>query len=78
MVACRGGGIGDLQGITLSAVGDYAAHRCHGDAEHLVVITIQLHRQRVCQATALDVDGICGGYNMAFAFITGYLSGQDK
>ena len=24
---------------------------------------------------ALDVDGICGGYNMSFAFITGYLAG---
>ena len=24
---------------------------------------------------ALDVDGICGGYNMAFAFITGYIVG---
>jgi len=23
----------------------------------------------------LDVDGICGGYNLAFAFITGYLAG---
>ena len=22
----------------------------------------------------LDVDGICGGYNMSFAFITGYLA----
>lgn len=24
---------------------------------------------------ALDVDGVCGGYNMSFAFITGYLAG---
>ena len=24
----------------------------------------------------LDVDGICGGYNLAFAFITGYLAGK--
>lgn len=24
----------------------------------------------------LDVDGICGGYNLAFAFITGYLAGR--
>ena len=24
---------------------------------------------------AIDVDGICGGYNMSFAFITGYLAG---
>lgn len=25
----------------------------------------------------LDVDGKCGGYNLAFAFITGYLAGSD-
>ena len=25
----------------------------------------------------LDVDGICGGYNLAFAFITGYIVGSD-
>ena len=25
----------------------------------------------------LDVDGICGGFNLAFAFITGYLAGSD-
>ena len=25
----------------------------------------------------LDVDGICGGYNLAFAFISGYLAGKD-
>lgn len=25
----------------------------------------------------LDVDGICGGFNLAFAFITGYLAGCD-
>ena len=25
----------------------------------------------------LDVDGICGGYNLAFAFITGYIAGSD-
>ena len=24
----------------------------------------------------LDVDGLCGGFNLAFAFITGYLAGQ--
>ena len=24
---------------------------------------------------AIDVDGVCGGYNMSFAFITGYLAG---
>ena len=24
---------------------------------------------------AIDVDGICGGYNMSFAFITGYIVG---
>lgn len=24
----------------------------------------------------LDVDGVCGGYNLAFAFITGYLAGK--
>ena len=26
---------------------------------------------------ALDVDGMCGGYNMSFAFITGYLAGKS-
>ena len=26
---------------------------------------------------ALDVDGICGGYNMSFAFITGYIVGKS-
>jgi len=26
----------------------------------------------------LDVDGKCGGYNLAFAFITGYLAGSDQ
>lgn len=25
----------------------------------------------------LDVDGICGGYNLAFAFITGYIAGDE-
>ena len=25
----------------------------------------------------LDVDGICGGFNLAFAFITGYIAGSD-
>lgn len=25
----------------------------------------------------LDVDGICGGFNLAFAFITGFLAGSD-
>lgn len=25
----------------------------------------------------LDVDGICGGFNLAFAFITGYIAGKD-
>lgn len=25
----------------------------------------------------LDVDGICGGYNLAFAFISGYIAGKD-
>lgn len=25
----------------------------------------------------LDVDGICGGYNLAFAFISGYIAGRD-
>ena len=25
----------------------------------------------------LDADGICGGFNLAFAFITGYLAGKD-
>ncbi len=25
----------------------------------------------------LDVDGMCGGYNLSFAFITGYLAGSD-
>ena len=25
----------------------------------------------------LDVDGICGGYNLAFAFITGYIAGEN-
>ena len=25
----------------------------------------------------LDVDGMCGGFNLAFAFITGYLAGSD-
>ncbi len=25
---------------------------------------------------AIDVDGVCGGYNMSFAFITGYLAGD--
>lgn len=25
----------------------------------------------------LDVDGICGGYNLAFAFITGYIAGKE-
>ena len=25
----------------------------------------------------LDVDGICGGYNLAFAFITGYIAGKS-
>ena len=25
----------------------------------------------------LDVDGDCGGYNLTFAFISGYLSGSD-
>ena len=24
----------------------------------------------------LDVDGICGGYNLAFAFITGFIVGE--
>ena len=24
----------------------------------------------------LDVDGICGGFNLGFAFITGYLAGM--
>ena len=26
---------------------------------------------------ALDVDGKCGGYNLAFAFITGYIAGSN-
>ena len=26
---------------------------------------------------ALDVDGICGGYNLAFAFISGYIAGKS-
>lgn len=26
----------------------------------------------------LNVDGICGGYNLAFAFISGYLAGKDS
>ena len=25
----------------------------------------------------LDVNGDCGGYNLTFAFISGYLSGKD-
>ena len=25
----------------------------------------------------LDVDGICGGYNLAFAFISGYIAGES-
>ena len=25
----------------------------------------------------LDVDGVCGGYNLTFAFITGYLAGNN-
>ena len=25
----------------------------------------------------LDVDGICGGFNLAFAFISGYIAGSD-
>ena len=25
----------------------------------------------------LDVDGKCGGFNLAFAFITGYLAGKS-
>ena len=25
----------------------------------------------------LDVDGKCGGYNLSFAFITGYIAGKS-
>ena len=25
----------------------------------------------------LDVDGKCGGFNLAFAFITGYIAGDN-
>ena len=25
----------------------------------------------------LDVDGLCGGFNLAFAFISGYIAGKE-
>lgn len=56
------------------------AQVCHGGV-NLEEINTDFHLKKEPRISLvgeiLDVDGICGGYNLAFAFISGYIAGES-
>ena len=56
------------------------AQVCHGGVS-LEEINLDFHLKKEPRISLvgeiLDVDGICGGYNLAFAFISGYIAGES-
>ena len=55
--AYGGGGVGDLQRVTVLAIGGVAWNGGHWQAEHLVVVAEEQHREVLLQILALDKHG---------------------
>ena len=68
--------------VNITEVGSFNnAQVCTGGVSLNEINSSNMESQKISNlyliGEMLDVDGICGGYNLAFAFITGYIAGKE-
>ncbi len=67
--------------LNITGTGDFEkAQVCKGGISLMDINPLSMESKKVSNlfitGEILDVNGICGGYNLSFAFITGYIAGE--